>query len=175
MKDEVFSTDEEMMDVAIKISAMNVKENTGGPFGCAIFEKDDATGKAALFSVGCNRVVSCSNSTLHGEMTALQIAEKKLKSFSLREAKKGKKYIMCTSCEPCAMCLGATFWAAPAEMHCSATKDDAESIGFDEGPVFPESYVKLEASGCKVKKNILRAEGAQVLNDYAKGGPIYQG
>jgi len=175
LKDDVFSTDEEMMAVAIKISEMNVNKNTGGPFGCAIFEKDLATSKSKLFSVGCNRVVPCHNSTLHGEMTALQIAEGKLKTFSLRDAKEGYAYIMCTSCEPCAMCLGGTFWAMPAEMLCAATKDDAEAIGFNEGPVFPESYVQLEAAGCKVKKEILRAEGAKVLNDYAKAGTIYQG
>mmetsp|Transcript_15494 Transcript_15494/g.20176 ORF Transcript_15494/g.20176 Transcript_15494/m.20176 type:complete len:223 (+) Transcript_15494:47-715(+) len=175
LKDKTFITDEEMMAVAIKISEINVKENSGGPFGCAIFERDLETKKSKLFSVGANRVVPCNNSTLHGEMVAIQTAEKKLKSFSLKNAKEGYEYIMCTSCEPCAMCLGGTFWALPAEMLCAATKSDAEAIGFDEGPVFPESYKALEAAGCKVKKEILQAEGAKVLNDYAKVGAIYQG
>ena len=130
-----FSTDEEMMDVAIEISARNVKEATGGPFGCAIFEKDPDTNKAKLVAVGANRVVPLCNSTIHGEMAAIQFAEKKLQSFSLRPSNTNKQYIMCTSCEPCAMCLGGTFWAAPAEMICAATKDDAEAIGFNEGPV----------------------------------------
>lgn len=124
-----------MMEVAVEISARNVKEGSGGPFGCAIFEKDPETHKAKLFAVGANRVVPLSNSTVHGEMAAIQFAEKKLQAFSLHPSKSGKEYIMCTSCEPCAMCLGGTFWAAPSEMLCAATKDDAESIGFNEGPV----------------------------------------
>lgn len=177
LKDVEFDSDESMMEVAIEISARNVKEGSGGPFGCAIFERDIKTKKAKIFSVGANRVVPLHNSTLHGEMTALQFAEKKLKSFSLRQktSETGKEYIMCTSCEPCAMCLGGTFWAAPAEMLCSATKADAESIGFDEGPVFEASYKMMESAGIKVKKNILRAKGAQVLKEYGETGVIYQG
>jgi len=135
LKDVEFETDEAMMAVAVEISDRNVKEGTGGPFGCAIFEKDTNTSKSKLFAVGANRVVPLTNSTIHGETCAIQFAEKKLKSFSLRSTDNGKQYIMCTSCEPCAMCLGGTFWAAPAEMICGATKDDAESIGFNEGPV----------------------------------------
>ena len=135
LKDVVYETDEAMMEVAVEISQRNVSEGSGGPFGCAIFEKDIKTGKAKLFATGANRVVPLNNSTIHGEMAAIQFAEKRLKSFTLRPTGSEKEYIMCTSCEPCAMCLGGTFWAAPAEMICGATKDDAESIGFNEGPV----------------------------------------
>jgi tRNA(Arg) A34 adenosine deaminase TadA len=171
-----FPTDEAMMVVAVEISAQNVSRGTGGPFGCAIFQRDVNTKVCKLFSVGANRVVPLTNSTVHGEMAAIQFAEMKLKAFSLRKAEGDVyEYILCTSCEPCAMCLGGTFWAAPAEMICAATKDDAEAIGFDEGPVYPKSYVDLEKAGVKVKKAVLRAEGNKVLQDYAKLGVIYQG
>jgi len=172
LQDKVFRTDEEMMAVAVEISARNVSENTGGPFGCAIFERS-LDGNCHLFSVGANRVMPLSNSTLHGEMVAIQIAEQKLKSFSLRQASSDKEYIMCTSCEPCAMCLGGTLWAGPTEMLCSATKDDAEAIGFNEGPVFPESYSYLERAGIKVKRSIMREAGAEVLKEYGETGAIY--
>ena len=174
LQDKIFTTDEEMMAVAIEISARNVSEGTGGPFGCAIFERD-IHGKCKLFSVGANRVVPLSNSTLHGEMVAIQFAEQKLKSFSLRQASSDKDYIMCTSCEPCAMCLGGTLWAGPTEMLCSATKDDAEAIGFNEGPIFPESYSYLEKAGIKVKRSIMREQGAKVLKEYGETGAIYNG
>lgn len=149
LKDDEYETDEAMMEVAVNISARNVQEGTGGPFGCAIFEKDPKTNKAKLFAVGANRVVPLCNSTIHGEMAAIQFAEKKLKSFSLRPSDSDKQYIMCTSCEPCAMCLGGTFWAAPAEMICGATKDDAESIGFNEGPVC--KYHSVLDGACSTK------------------------
>lgn len=169
-----FSTDEEMMEIAIEISYRNVQSGDGGPFGCAIFERNQVTGIAKLISVGANRVVPLHNSTLHGETVAIQFAQKKLQSFSL-SAKDSTEFVLCTSCEPCAMCLGATFWSGVSEMICSATKEDAEAIGFDEGPVFPESYQKLEEIGMKVKKTVLREKGKQVLNDYAKTGIIYNG
>ncbi len=175
LKDQEFRTDEEMMAVAVEISSRNVVNDTGGPFGCAIFERCKTTGISKLFTVGANRVTVLNNSTLHGEMVAIQFAQLKLGTYSMRLAgeKTGKEYIMCTSCEPCAMCLGGTFWSGVDEMICSATKGDAEAIGFDEGPVFEESYVQLIASGVKVKRNVLREMGASVLQKYGETGIIY--
>lgn len=164
-----------MMEVAVEISARNVSHNTGGPFGCAIFERCKATGTVRLFTVGANRVTALNNSTLHGEMVAIQFAQKKLQTYSMRQAGQStmKEYILCTSCEPCAMCLGGTLWSGVDEMICSATKSDAEAIGFNEGPVFEESYTQLVASGVKVKRNVLRKKGSKVLQSYGETGIIY--
>lgn len=172
-KDKEFTSEEEMVALAVDIAARNVSENSGGPFGCAIFERDTVSGKARLFSCGANRVVPLTNSTLHAEMVAIQFAQKKLKTFSLSKATDAKDYVLCTSCEPCCMCLGGTMWSGVAELICSATKSDAEAIGFDEGPVFRESYEQLEKMGMKVKKEIRRAEGKAVLDNYGKHGLIY--
>jgi tRNA(Arg) A34 adenosine deaminase TadA len=169
-----FMTDEEMMSVAIEIAQKNVDHGTGGPFGAAIFARDIATSATRLFSVGANREEALKNSTLHGEMVAIQFAQQKHGDFTLtlaedaREMGIGQEYIMATSCEPCAMCVGGVFWSGLAELLCAATKDDAESIGFDEGPVFPESYSHLQRRGTAVKRNILRSRGADVLREYVK-------
>lgn len=173
LSETVFTTDEEMMAVAVELSHRNVVEKTGGPFGCAIFETDITTGKSKLFSIGMNRVTTLNNSTLHGEMVAIQFAQQKLQSFALKEA--DKEYVLCTSCEPCAMCLGGTFWSGVSRLICAATKANAEAIGFDEGPVFPESYTALEKAGIRVRKEVLQAEGNKVLQLYAKTGVIYNG
>ena len=164
-----------MIALAVEIAAKNVSENTGGPFGCAIFERDVATGTAKLFAVGANRVVTLNNATLHAEMVAIQFAQKKLQNFSMKEAVEGKEYLLCTSCEPCCMCLGGTLWSGVSELICSAAKADAEKIGFNEGPVFPESYKELEEVGIKVKKGVLRSKGAAVLEKYGETGVIYNG
>jgi len=58
-------------------------------------------------------------------------------------------------------------------MLCSGTKDDAEAIGFNEGPVFPESYVALEEAGTKVKRCVSRNAAAAVLKKYGEEGVIY--
>jgi hypothetical protein len=56
---------------------------------------------------------------------------------------------------------------------CGATKVDAESIGFNEGPVFEESYQHLRDAGIEVKKSVLQKEAALVLPKYGKTGQIY--
>jgi tRNA(Arg) A34 adenosine deaminase TadA len=170
-----YSSEEEMVAVAVDISSQNIAHNTGGPFGCAIFERCTETGKSRLFSVGANRVMALNNSTLHGEMVAIQFAQLKLQTYSLRLVgqPQGKEYVLCTSCEPCAMCLGGTLWSGVDELICAATKDDAEAIGFNEGPVFEASYEHLLAAGVTVKRQILRKEGAGVLQKYAETGVIY--
>ena len=172
-KEIEFLTDQDMVSLAVEISAKNVSEGTGGPFGCAIYERDKKTGKVKLFSVGANRVVPLNNSTLHAEMVAIQFAQKKLNKFSMKDD--DKEYILCTSCEPCCMCLGGVLWSGVSELVCSAAKADAEKIGFNEGPVFPESYRQLEEVGIKVKKEVKRTEGAAVLEKYGVTGVIYNG
>lgn len=164
-----------MMDVAIDIARKNVEYETGGPFGTAIYERCKQTGATKLVSVGANRVTALNNSTLHGETVAIQFLQKKLKTFSLRQTgtANDKEYILCTSCEPCVMCLGATLWSGVDALVCGATKADAEAIGFNEGPVFDESYRQLEETGCKVRRKVLQDKGAKVLNDYARTGVIY--
>eukprot|EP00934_Nitzschia_sp_Nitz4_P005903 Nitzschia sp. Nitz4//scaffold77_size91520//37293//38154//NITZ4_004887-RA/size91520-processed-gene-0.30-mRNA-1//1//CDS//3329557982//5893//frame0 len=175
MEEKEFTTDEEMMTVAVELSKHNVIEETGGPFGCAIFETDKETGKSKLYSVGANRVTTLNNSTLHGEMVAIQFAQKKLQNFMLKDKEGKKEYCLFTSCEPCAMCLGGTFWSGVSRMVCAAAKSDAEAIGFDEGPVFPESYDALEKAGIRVTRNVLRDQGAKVLQMYGETGVIYNG
>ena len=177
-----YDTDDEKMALAIHLSARNINERTGGPFGTAIFYKN------TLVAIGMNRVVPLSNSTLHGEVVAIQMAQKKCQTFSLQnvevlhddnqmeDEKKedgGAVYELFTSCEPCAMCLGATLWSGVGRLVCAATKDDAMKIGFDEGPVFEQSYKYLEDRGIEVVRNVMRDEAAAVLKRYGEIGVIY--
>src|ERR1035437_9793703 len=74
-----YATDADRMRLAISISRKNVEHESGGPFGAAIFES--ATGR--LVAVGMNSVVRLNNCTLHGEMVAFMMAQKKIGAFSL--------------------------------------------------------------------------------------------
>jgi tRNA(Arg) A34 adenosine deaminase TadA len=120
-----------------------------------------------------NQVVPLRNSTLHGETVAIQMAQKKLGTYSLTKVSDTKVYELYTSCEPCCMCLGATLWSGVSRLVCSATKDDAGAIGFDEGPVFDQSYAHLESAGVQVTRGLLHAEGAAILKHYGEIGEIY--
>lgn len=166
-----YATDQERMRLAIAVSRENVERGTGGPFGAAIFES--ATG--ALVAIGMNSVVRLNNCTLHGEMVAIMMAQAQLGCFTLRTAD-GPAYELVTSCEPCAMCLGATLWSGVRRLVCGAGRDDALRLDFDEGPVFPESYAYLEARGVQIVRGVLRDEANAVLELYrATSGVIYNG
>ena len=169
--DRAYATDEERMRLAILLSRENVERDTGGPFGAAIFESESGR----LVAVGMNSVVRLNNCALHGEVMAVMMAQSRLDCFTLR-SDGGPAYELVTSCEPCAMCLGATLWSGVRRLVCGAGRDDALRLGFDEGPVFPESYEYLEARGIRVVHGMLRDEAAAVLELYrARSGPIYNG
>jgi len=169
--DAPYRTDEERMRLAIALSRENVEHDTGGPFGAAIFERDSGR----LVSVGMNSVVRLHNCTLHGEMVAFMMAQRRLGSFTLN-APHLPAHELVTSCEPCAMCLGATLWSGVRRVVFGATRDDAAKLEFDEGPVFPESYRYLEERGIEIVRGLLRDEAAAVLERYrARNGAIYNG
>jgi hypothetical protein len=55
-----------------------------------------------------------------------------------------------------------------------ADRDDASALGFEEGPVFPQSYVYLQERGVAVTRSVLRQEATSVLELYRRqGGQIY--
>jgi tRNA(Arg) A34 adenosine deaminase TadA len=169
--DRAYATDEERMRLAIAMSRENVVRDTGGPFGAAIFEMESGR----LVSVGMNSVVRLNNCTLHGEIVAVMMAQSRLDCFTLRQDG-GPVYELFTSCEPCAMCLGATLWSGVRRLVCGAGRDDALMLGFDEGPVFPESHAYLEARGIQIVHGMLREEANEVLELYrTRSGVIYNG
>jgi tRNA(Arg) A34 adenosine deaminase TadA len=166
-----YDTDEEKMRLAIGIARQNVLASTGGPFGAAVFEVD--TGR--LVSVGMNSVLRLNNSTLHAEMLAFMTAQSRLGSYTL--AGSGvPAHELFSSCEPCAMCLGATLWSGVKRLVCGAAREDVEALGFDEGPVFPASHRYLEEHGIQIVRNVRREEARDVLKLYQEmSGPIYNG
>mmetsp|Transcript_22158 Transcript_22158/g.40679 ORF Transcript_22158/g.40679 Transcript_22158/m.40679 type:complete len:308 (-) Transcript_22158:59-982(-) len=216
-----YRTDLEMMSLAIHLSDRNISEGTGGPFGAAIFERHPSKGYCTLVSIGMNRVVPLGNSTLHGETVAIQLAQRKVGSYTLSleeggdgqdglfydedgeeddpicgecveeekiskdatsstaaaaamgDERRKRQFELFTSCEPCAMCLGATLWSGVSRIVCGATKTDAQAIGFDEGPVYEQSYEHLEKCGVAVTRNVMSDEAAKVLRRYGNEGLIY--
>ena len=99
-----YESDEARMALAIEISRLNVLHRTGGPFGCVIFK--NVNGMFELVSAGLNRVVPLKNSTLHGEMVAIQLAQQHVGCYTLNDGNNMCSYELYTSCEPCCMCLG---------------------------------------------------------------------
>jgi tRNA(Arg) A34 adenosine deaminase TadA len=117
--------------------------------------------------------VPLNNSSLHAEIVAFMMAQATLGTFTLGSSKL-PAHALYTSCEPCAMCLGAVLWSGVRRVVWSALREDADSISFDEGPVFAASYDYLRARGIEFHGGVLRPEGREVLRLYGeRGGPIY--
>ena len=162
-------SDEDRMRLAIRLSSENVDRETGGPFGALIVERDSGR----IVGLGMNSVVRYNNCTLHGEMVAFMMAQRQLNSFTLG-APGMPVHELITSCEPCAMCLGATLWSGVKRVVMGASREDATRLNFEEGPVFPQSYAYLEERGIQLTRNVLREEARAVLERYrATGGKIY--
>ena len=162
-------TDGERMEVAVALARENVQRDTGGPFGAAVFE----AGSGRLIGVGVNRVVPLGNSSLHAEIVAFMMAQATVGSYTLNEPGMPEHELF-TSCEPCAMCLGAVSWSGVRRVVWAATREDAGRLSFDEGPVFQASYEYLAARGIRFEAGPLRDEARRVLAEYGRqGGEIY--
>ncbi len=162
-------SDEDRMRLVVELARQNVLRGGGGPFGAGVFESSGGR----LIAAGVNSVTRLNNSVLHAETLAIMLAQARLGTYALGSAG-SDSYVLVTSCEPCAMCLGATLWSGVRGLVCGATKEDATALGFDEGPVFPESWAYLERRGVHAARGVLRDEAVAVLELYrATGGAIY--
>jgi tRNA(Arg) A34 adenosine deaminase TadA len=167
--DRTYETRDERMTLALELARENVERGWGGPFGAAVFES--ASGR--LVSVGINSVLRMANSLWHAEVMAIALAHTRVRSHTLG-APGTVEHELVTSCEPCAMCLGATLWSGVRSLVCGATRADAESLGFDEGPVTDASYAHLESRGIAVARGVQRDRARSIFEAYrASGGPVY--
>jgi len=163
-----FGSVEARMRFAIELARRNVEEETGGPFGAAVFEADTGT----LVAVGVNLVEPLHCSLAHAEMVALALAQQAVGQYDLSHA--GAACELVTSTEPCAMCLGAIPWSGVRRVICAARGADACAIGFDEGAKPADWVAALAGRGIEVVRDVLRAEAQAVLRHYAEsGGAIY--
>jgi len=164
-----FRDDQDKMALVIRLAGENVARGAGGPFGAAVFE----IGSGRVVAAGVNRVVQGSNCVLHAEIVALMFAQQRVGSFTLRSPGRPAHELV-TSCEPCAMCLGATLWSGVRRLVIGAEREDAMAVGFEEGPVFAESYAYIAERGVETVRGVRRAEAARLLRAYRDaGGLVY--
>lgn len=113
------------------------------------------------------------NSVSHTEIAALARAEERISSFSLDRGE--APHVRYSSCEPCAMCLGAIVWSGVRRVVHSAHREDAERIGFQRGRAEGESAGELRR-GTLVWPAPRRCEARAVLTLHQeRGGPICNG
>jgi tRNA(Arg) A34 adenosine deaminase TadA len=165
---KIFPGIEDRMGFVIGLSRKNIEYKTGGPFGAAVFDAD-----GHLIAPGVNMVIPANCSILHAEMVAIALAQKVLGRFDISDGGSCHFDLYATT-EPCAMCFGAIPWSGVRRLVCGARKEDAQSIGFDEGPKISSWTQALADRGIDVICDIQREEAVTVLTDYVKyGGWIY--
>jgi guanine deaminase len=116
----------EFMKQAIALATDNVTSGRGGPFG-AVIVKD-----GVVVATGANQVTATNDPTAHAEVTAIRNACKALGTFKLEGCE------LYTSCEPCPMCLAATYWARCSAIYYGCNAHDAAKAGFDDAFLYDE-------------------------------------
>jgi tRNA(Arg) A34 adenosine deaminase TadA len=160
--------DEAKVAFAIELSRLNIANETGGPFGAALF--DEASGR--LIGIGVNRVLQQSCSVAHAEMMAYMTAQARTQKVRLNED--GARIVLASSSQPCCMCYGATFWAGIDTLLIGARSEDVmELTDFDEGPLPADWIGELRKRGVEVRRDILRESAREVLRTYGHAGASY--
>ena len=116
----------EFMRRAIALAMENVRTGTGGPFAAVIVKG------GRVVAEGVNRVTATNDPTAHAEVVAIREACRRLGDFQLTGCD------LYTTCEPCPMCLGAIYWARPAQVFYACAAADAAAVGFDDAFIYEE-------------------------------------
>jgi guanine deaminase len=140
---------------AIDLAVENVRSGKGGPFGALVVKDGE------VIATGTNSVTTANDPTAHAEVTAIRAACQKLASFQLDGCE------VYTSCEPCPMCLGATYWARVKAFYFAATQQDAARGLFDDSFIYTELN-KLVAERTIPGYQMLAAEGFRPFEEWLK-------
>lgn len=116
----------EFLRRAIALATQNAVSGAGGPFGAVIVRDGKIVGE------GVNTVTATHDPTAHGEVNAIRAAAKALGTFTLTGCE------LYTSCEPCPMCLAASYWARIEAIYYGACAEDAARAGFDDAFLYGE-------------------------------------
>lgn len=118
----------EYMRLAISWAVKGRDSTGGGPFG-AVIVKDDQ-----IIAEDHNRVGATKDCTQHAELYVIQ------KACAALDSKDLSGCILYTSCEPCMMCLGASYWANFKQIYYGASAADAKEYGFIYSDMFYNSH-----------------------------------
>ena len=121
------------MREAIRLSLAMMRRGQGGPFGAVVVRGGRIVGR------GFNQVTSTQDPTAHAEVVAIRAACLRLKRFELSDCE------LYSSCEPCPMCLAASYWARLDAIFYGASAADAARAGFDDAFLYEEFRKGQEA------------------------------
>ena len=153
MEDMPADPHQQLMLRAIELSRQNVSAGRGGPFS-AVVVKD-----GVVIGEGANAVTRTNDPTAHAEVEAIRAACARVGNFDPSGA------VICTSCEPCPMCLSAIYWARIGRIYFANTKADAAEIEFDDSFIYRE-LEKDPADRSVPMTQLMRDEALQAFRDW---------
>lgn len=153
----------EQLRFTIDLAVQNVRHGTGGPFAAAIFKAESGQ----LVAAGVNCVVPSAQSWAHAEMIAFARAQNVLGTHNLSGC------VLVTSCEPCAMCYGATPWSGVEAVIYGAPGDFAREVGFDEGDKPADWEQALNRRGIRTLGPMEREAARKPFDLFAQQGTLY--
>lgn len=142
---------------AIALSREHMQGGAGGPFGAVVVKDGRIVGE------GWNQVTSANDPTAHAEVAAIRDACRRLGTFSLKGA------VLYTSCEPCPMCLAATYWARIERFFYANDRADAAAIGFDDAFLYTELTLPTERRALPSRR-LLADEAHDVFDEWTVKG-----
>jgi guanine deaminase len=145
------NSDHRFLSTAINLAQQHMEVGHGGPFGALVVYDNQ------IISEGWNQVTSTNDPTAHAEIVAIRSASCSLSRFSLEGC------TLYTSCEPCPMCLAASYWAGVDRLVYAATREDAAVIGFDDDIIYKELSLPISRRSLPMQQ-MLREEAVQVFN-----------
>ena len=134
--------DERFMRRAIALSYQGMRSGEGGPFGAVVVQDGRIVGE------GRNQVLAHNDPTAHAEVQAIRDATTRLGDFSLAGC------VLYTSCEPCPMCLAATYWARIDRIVFGASAADAAAAEFDDSQIYEEIARPKEARSLPMRQSL---------------------
>ncbi len=146
---------ETFMREAIQEARAGMRAGRGGPFGCVIVRRGEVIAR------GRNCVTSTNDPTAHAEIMAIREACRQLGTFGLEDCD------LYTSCEPCPMCLAATYWARIPRVFYANTRGDAAAIGFDDDFIYQQIALAPERRAIDMKP-LLRNEAQATFNEWTE-------
>jgi len=145
------SKHDRFMRRAVELSREGMRDGCGGPFAAVVVLDGRIVGE------GTNRVTSSNDPTAHAEVVAIREACRTLGTYSLQGAD------LYASCEPCPMCLAATYWAHISRVFYANTTQDAAEIGFDDKAIYHE--LSLDPSARSLPHVRILGEEARIVFD----------
>jgi guanine deaminase len=146
----------DFMRRAINEALAHLPAMEGGPFGVCLVRGDE------VLAVAHNTVLKERDPTCHGEMNAIRLAARKLKSYDLSGCE------IYSTTEPCPMCFAAIHWARIGRVIYGTAIDAVARLGFNEMTIGSGQMQVLGRSPVAIYPDFLVDECRQLLTQWAK-------